>query len=379
MRRYGQLCLMVGVRSVKPAIFFRIEKSPTFFGDFLSAFIDRRNPMRPVPRRHRGFTLIELLVVIAIIAILIALLLPAVQQAREAARRTQCKNNFKQIGLAIHNYHDVFNSFPIGARAGQESASATEVTRWTQGINWRASVLPYLDQTPLFNQLNFIGGSFSGYSGAPVSGGNQVLGKLVLSAFLCPSSTADPFITTAPPLPQYDNPGGLLAMHYVGIAGAYPDPAGRASECNSGNYGPACNNGILRPFKRSLLRDVIDGTSNAAVVAEQSGAVSNVVISSNYGGGWNGLSRAYGADFGTLGPYFYAGITTVRWAPNAKTGTSGSSSQPYETNTILNSYHVGGIHALLADGSVRFLSDNINLPTLFGLCAMNDGLTIGDF
>ncbi len=94
-------------------------------------------------QRQRGFTLIELLVVIAIIAILIALLLPAVQQAREAARRTQCKNNLKQIGLSLHNYHDVYNSFPNGT-------VSTSAGNW--GISWWARVLPYVDQAPLYNQ-----------------------------------------------------------------------------------------------------------------------------------------------------------------------------------------------------------------------------------
>src|SRR4051812_34956396 len=97
--------------------------------------------------RRRGFTLIELLVVIAIIAVLIALLLPAVQQAREAARRTQCKNNLKQIGLALHNYHDTYDQFPLGV---------------LNKLNWRVSVLPMLDQAPAYNQLSFVTGTFDG-------------------------------------------------------------------------------------------------------------------------------------------------------------------------------------------------------------------------
>ncbi|HBL46986.1 MAG TPA: prepilin-type cleavage/methylation domain-containing protein, partial [Planctomycetaceae bacterium] len=94
---------------------------------------------------RRGFTLIELLVVIAIIAILIALLLPAVQQAREAARRSTCKNNMKQMGLALHNYHDIYSSFPIGAQSNYTKP------------NWRIAILPQMDQAPAFNQLNFNG------------------------------------------------------------------------------------------------------------------------------------------------------------------------------------------------------------------------------
>ena len=108
--------------------------------------------MSQIPRRKRGFTLIELLVVIAIIAILIALLLPAVQQAREAARRSQCKNNMKQIGLALHNYHDVFTTFPIGGLKN------------SRGPNWRVGLLPYMDQAPAYNQVSFAS-SFWAHSG----------------------------------------------------------------------------------------------------------------------------------------------------------------------------------------------------------------------
>ena len=104
-------------------------------------------------KKKKGFTLIELLVVIAIIAILIALLLPAVQQAREAARRTQCKNNLKQVGLALHNYHDVALSFPIGSNASNTNSNGDG--HW--GVSWWARILPYADQAPLYNTLQFEG------------------------------------------------------------------------------------------------------------------------------------------------------------------------------------------------------------------------------
>jgi len=120
-------------------------------------------------RKQRGFTLIELLVVIAIIAILIALLLPAVQQAREAARRTQCRNNMKQLGLALHNYHDAFTTFPIG-------------TQWSDDPNWRIGILPYLDQAPLYNSLNLSSG-FMAHNGM---GSNDILYDVELNAYVCP-------------------------------------------------------------------------------------------------------------------------------------------------------------------------------------------------
>src|SRR5437870_4974281 len=117
--------------------------------------------------RRLGFTLIELLVVIAIIAILIALLLPAVQQAREAARRTQCKNNLKQIGLAYHNYHDVFGQFPKCAILGIDVSTGS--LRFDQSMSWGISILPYIDQAPLFNLYNSSLSEYAASNAAAVS------------------------------------------------------------------------------------------------------------------------------------------------------------------------------------------------------------------
>lgn len=219
-------------------------------------------------RRRSGFTLIELLVVIAIIAVLIALLLPAVQQAREAARRSQCKNNLKQIGLAMHNYHDTANAFPPGAIAGYSILAPGngqgDQERWCAGINWRVSILPYIDQAPLFNKLTFAAGTwFSGYASKTVNNSNVILVGLTIPGYLCPSSPVDPFINTASP--QYDNPGRVLCMHYVGIAGATPDP-GSSGACNAGSYGIVCGNGPLRPSQLTRMSHLTDGSSNTVMV-----------------------------------------------------------------------------------------------------------------
>ncbi|MBL8850054.1 MAG: DUF1559 domain-containing protein, partial [Planctomycetaceae bacterium] len=149
-------------------------------------------------RRRSGFTLIELLVVIAIIAILIALLLPAVQQAREAARRTQCKNNLKQIGLAMHNYHDNFNQFPAGLiYTGVTNASGAAADGQTFILNhtgW-TMILPYIDQGNLFNQFNLTWASNDARdsaNGLPVMGNfaaNQTWGQEMIQTYLCPSAT----------------------------------------------------------------------------------------------------------------------------------------------------------------------------------------------
>ena len=131
--------------------------------------------------RRSAFTLIELLVVIAIIAVLIALLLPAVQQAREAARRSQCKNNLKQYGLALHNYHDNYGCFPIGSEAN-----------WSNGafLSWQSRILPYVDQSPIYNQINF---STPGVIGINLSDG-QPLRMHTLPYASCPSDDSQRII-----------------------------------------------------------------------------------------------------------------------------------------------------------------------------------------
>ncbi|WP_437222281.1 DUF1559 domain-containing protein [Planctomicrobium sp. SH661] len=330
--------------------------------------------------RSRGFTLIELLVVIAIIATLIALLLPAVQQAREAARRSQCKNHLKQIGLALHNYHETYNGFPLGARAG---SGASTTLKWAYGVNWRASILPFIDQAPLYSRLNFSDGSFSGYGTAPANGGNEILVGLKIPGYLCPSSPVDPFINTTAPSPQYDNPGRTMVMHYVGIAGAFTTGVPWGLEECATSYGVICNNGVMRPNRMARLRDVSDGASNTMIISEQSGVVgSEGAISANYGGGWGGVSQSApinAASAGELGTYFMTGITTVRHRPNTRNSTLNVNDHPYYGNTVLNSFHTGGIHGLMGDGSVRFLSDNVNFDTLLRVCVMNDGEVLGEF
>ncbi|HET6425668.1 MAG TPA: DUF1559 domain-containing protein, partial [Planctomycetaceae bacterium] len=131
-----------------------------------------------------GFTLIELLVVIAIIAILIALLLPAVQQAREAARRTQCRNNLKQIGLALHNYHDNFNVFPMGYSDTVAGANERNGAGWS----WQTFILPQIDHGTIYNRFNFSTTPYNNtYNGSPID--NQSLVATPLTVFSCPSDT----------------------------------------------------------------------------------------------------------------------------------------------------------------------------------------------
>lgn len=326
----------------------------------------------------RGFTLIELLVVIAIIAILIALLLPAVQQAREAARRSTCKNQLKQIGLGLHNYHDVFNGFPIG-----------ELDRMRG--NWKVRILPYVDQAPLYNQLSFNTNNYHAGSSllTPLRGA-------VVPVYSCPSSPLDDFLA-----------GGFNAnslqsqLHdYTGIMGAYPDPRGRGTavcvaNTSWGSNAFGCNNGLLLVNEFAKIRDCTDGTSNTIIVGEQSGNVAGVDKRANYWGGWAGTywgmnGAGIGAPITQQGGSTYwigSGCTTLRYAPNtdhealtASTCVSNSGcNTTYRYNTPLSSYHTGGVHVLLADGAVRFISENIDINTYLALGAKDDSQVLGEF
>ena len=329
-------------------------------------------------RRRTGFTLIELLVVIAIIAVLIALLLPAVQQAREAARRAQCQNNLKQIGLALHNYHDQSLTFPIGTRGG--SLFANNGTK--NGTNWRASILPQLEQGNLFDQFNWSIGSFSASATIPYEH-HEFLSGLSLPVYRCPSSAVDPFDQSGPSI---RNEGRGMIIQYVGIMGSAPDhewiPNPEATDGSRGfrdcGQGWSCNQGMMTMNECKGIRDATDGTSNTIIIAEQSGLVGGEHISSNYQGGWMGARNQQKITDATCTDHWQVGTTCIRQAPNSQTTNAGSR-LPYRNNTILNSFHPGGVFVLLTDGSVQFVSNYIDFQLLKKLAWRNDGQVVSDF
>lgn len=331
----------------------------------------------------KGFTLIELLVVIAIIAILIALLLPAVQQAREAARRSQCKNNLKQIGLALHNYHDVYNLFPIGVRDSIPGG-------W--GVSFWTSLLPFLDQAPIYNQFVFEGLSPGYTGGGAASTGQTINGPLVrglVMPFLkCPSS----------PLPNTKDTGAGIQTqiaNYVGISGAVNDASGTGFQnplsfnefpsdncCSCPPPGIHARGGMLLSLKAINFRDVTDGTSNTMFVSEQSDFATNAQgqqqqITNNHGWmmGTNSLNET------TSQRRF--NLTTIRYAPNAVKQLGGAGLPGVCNNDGANngifSPHTGGVQALLGDGSVKFISDNVDLTTLKRAATRFDGQVLGDW
>ena len=283
---------------------------------------------------HRGFTLIELLVVIAIIAILIALLLPAVQQAREAARRTQCKSNLKQIGIALHNYHDVNNSFPpfFISRTGTPSRIADA----DKGANWLVFLLPYVEQAALYSQWDF---------DIPA---NQNDGRSEnLSVVKCPTD------------PQSDG----APCSYAGGGWARGNYGMNVSPCQ---HGVDDSGGIGSVNKVVRFRDITDGTSNTVAVDELRGGLNDRDLR----GSWAmpGLGSGTAAMFNDAS------------APNSKLPNSddmencavagllgippmGCFDASSTGQMTARSLHTGGIQAMLADGSVRFISENIDFST----------------
>lgn len=341
-------------------------------------------------RRIRGFTLIELLVVIAIIAILIALLLPAVQQAREAARRTQCKNNLKQMGLALHNYHDVYNSFCPGAIHSDVGRNGSTTTA-SFGPSFYGPLMSYIELNTLYDQMQWEGESPGYYNEGSGSAGTHNRGIVDaafadgIPAFKCPSS----------PLIGRSSASFAPHAHYAGISGcADPQSFTESRIYDDGSNGLISGGGMLVANKALKVRDCTDGTSNTMIIGEQNGLLRLTA------GGRRPLGAAgntHGFLMGTrctgtppdLDPDGRAGgdqrtfnLNTVRYSPNQepfdRSLFPGMASN-FGHNNPLMSFHEGGIQVLLTDGSVRFLSENINLETLKVLATRDDGEVIGEY
>ena len=329
--------------------------------------------MVPKNRRRKGFTLIELLVVIAIIAILVSLLLPAVQQAREAARRTQCKNNLKQIGLALHNYHDAYNSFPIGHQwmgwfDGNNPTDANVMPnnmRFRGGPAWGYgwALLPYMDQANIFNLFNQRSQA-ADYTvrppGATLEDGNS-------NASLC--TTILPFISCpSDAKPAQRDDGAILSSATSSYQGASSSYNGYQGNPNWALRHLRRNGCLTRSNAGTVsIRDITDGTSNTIIVAETKWNMQNNGLNRSR---WFGAQDRQGGgapdpEGDALGPSpgKYLGATGAtnalcvqgEWAMNW-TQLEGNP-QPHRT---AGSEHVGGAQFVLADGAVRFISENIN-------------------
>jgi prepilin-type N-terminal cleavage/methylation domain-containing protein/prepilin-type processing-associated H-X9-DG protein len=293
-------------------------------------------------RLERGFTLIELLVSIAIIAVLIALLLPAVQAAREAARRVQCTNNLKQIGIALHGYHDAIGAFPMGyAACGRFVDGATDTAA---GWGWAAMLLPQLEQAPLFNAANF------GLSVAAPANATAI--ATPLATFVCPSDLATgPFVVSDPS-------GNVLATAAPSVYAACV--GGNESDTATGINNDGLGTGVFYRNSRVRIADNIDGTSQTIAVVERAWCKANGV----WAGAIPGGTIRRGAQNGcpTTGAPFYPAATLVQ----AHCHMINTNSDPDGGLDDCSSMHPVGANFLFADGSVRFLKnilgDGADLP-----------------
>ncbi len=324
---------------------------------------------------QRGFTIIELLVSIAIIGVLIALLLPAVQASREAARRSQCLNNLRQMGVAFHNYHATYNQFPPVYVAVRnhilDNSLGIKGTKDDPNIHtYGEFLLPYMDQGPLYNQIDFVSPYFAPIDLTSVglqnyTANNQRVAATPLSAFICPSTprTSNPFsftwnIQAVPVNCQY---GANDYGPSCGISGqgfllnlVQPLPPLPVNGVMSNNI---LNNGIA---------NITDGTSQTALMWEIAGRPDVWSFGRRQpgaqmkGGGWDDVWNAEN---------WFAGSGTDGCAINC-TNT---------TNTGAYSFHTGGVNFLLCDGAARFLSENTSATVFVNLVNYNSGTVIGDF
>lgn len=310
---------------------------------------------RPTHRRP-GFTLVELLVVIAIIGILVGLLLPAVQAAREAARRMQCSNNLKQLGLALHNYHDAHGAFPFGS-------GGTTPPSGSPGYSAVSLMLPFIEQTPLYNTIDFK---------RPLTDPVNASARLqVVPAFLCPSDKTNP-------QPQS---GG--AINYMGNKGSLHW------------WSSPLQNGVFIPSTSFRFRDIIDGTSNTAAFSERlltdgnNGVVdlqADVFLGSgDPNNADEAIQMCYATDATNLANQFplFMGAPWINGqhtylhadVPNRRS----CGFYPTKATMPASSRHTGGVNMLLCDGSVRFVTQSIDLLLWRAIGTRNGGEVLNEF
>jgi prepilin-type N-terminal cleavage/methylation domain-containing protein/prepilin-type processing-associated H-X9-DG protein len=320
---------------------------------------------------NRGFTLVELLVVITIIGILIALLLPAVQAAREAARRMQCQNNLKQVGLALLNYEAGSQAFPPGGLA----------TAGTAGTSWWVRILPYLEGGNIADKYDYGKGGWLG-SGTTNTVSLQMLRNLQIPYMYCPSSTLPGKVLSAE-IGQTGQTANLQGTTYAGVSGAAD---GQTTNIYSAKIvtafqseGWVSTGGVLVEFRAIPIAEITDGTSNTIAVAEQSDLLSPVVNASSDVPCDTGDCRSdcgHGFTMGPLGDNRAFNLTCVFHPVNFKTATGYGVGGNCGPNTPIQSVHPGGANVAFADGSVQTISGSADITVLRNLATRNDSQVI---
>lgn len=313
-----------------------------------------------VSSRRGAFTLIELLVVIAIIAILIALLLPAIQKVREAAARLQCQNNLKQLGVALHNFHNFYKGFPKAGELGND-------------LSWHVYVLPFLEQQGLYKEFNLASGG--AYNGGPNNTGpkrnEHALNKMPL--FICPTCPAEKMYNSAPHninVNEIINGAVVYTTHYFGVLGpkgTNPVNSAPYDMVVAGSHGGLAKQGIF-----------IFDTTNAAGAPEVGPSVAQITDGSSN-------TLMLGEISWTNGPTRFRswvrGCTNNDWCASAK-NVAVAINTPISTDfndIAFGSMHVGGANFAMGDGSVHYIHEGINMGTYRSLASRNGGETIPSF
>jgi len=306
-------------------------------------------------KKMRGFTLVELLVVIAIIGVLVSLLLPAVQQAREAARRIQCTNNMKQLGLAMHNYHDTYGSFPY---AQYNNVLTEDTSENPNRMTWFVSVLPFVEQSAMYDSVKGL------MANSAANTWPEEIRNTVVSGFVCPS----------------DPHGGKVGND--GFQGNYvvcADDNGPFNSIWAQEEAPSAATyyqhmgGIFFVKSGIKLRDVTDGTSNTLLVAEIRQAPQVECTIGNYWNGW-GMESAFTCLMPWNLPNAGDFVDTPAVVDNPWNHTGPAFGG--QTGYVPRSAHPGGVMATRADASVSFIPETANQATIQAMANRGDGQTI---
>ncbi|PQO25551.1 general secretion pathway protein GspG [Blastopirellula marina] len=342
--------------------------------------------------KKRGFTLVELLVVIAIIGVLIALLLPAVQQAREAARRMQCSNNLKQLGLSIHNYHDVHQEFPPTGFGESSGASG-----WARQASWFVRVMPFMEQKAAYDLVNVPDSTYDNNTAgwAAPTRGWRAMHEGRIDSLWCPSSPL-PRTQTYPTSSATQGLGApaeieIQISDYAGNSGC-SIVGGTTSDTSAGSWqwgGNIADNGVLpvywrgtAPFAASGVgfHKLTDGSSNTIAVGEQSNfhdQLNDYRASLCSGGLWSCGTGTHSSNLNNYVVTTYPiNALSMNWT--AKAPGWGLTTTKFN-NTAYRSAHPGGAQFTLADGSTRFIPETIDFAIYTSLMDRNDGTPVGAY